>query len=182
MAIARRIRFMNMFTSTAQRGLPDRRDGLFGRYRFLAVALILATWSCRVLADDPRNLDGGLALRGYDPVAYFEGRAMEGLPALSLTRDGATYRFASEAHRKAFEADPVKYEPAYGGWCAWAMYDSGEKVDVDPATFKVVNGRVYLFFNKYFINTLKSWDKAASKHGEAVLLEKADAAWAALPP
>ncbi len=64
------------------------------------------------------------------------------------------------------------YEPQYGGWCAYAMGNSGEKVEVDPETYKIVDGKLYLFYNKYFTNTLKSWNK-----DEAKLKSKADESW-----
>jgi len=119
------------------------------------------------------NIDeSGLAIEGYDPVAYFAGNAVEGSATYTYTIDGATYRFASAANRDLFKAAPSKYRPQYGGWCAYAMGAKGEKVEVDPKTFKVLNGKLYLFYNKYFNNTLKSWNK-----DEANLKVKADANW-----
>lgn len=120
------------------------------------------------------NIDkSGLALQGYDPVSYFTtGKPVEGNKNISLTMDGVVYHFSSTKNRDAFKADPDKYEPEYGGWCAYAMGASGEKVEVDPETFKIVNNKLYLFYNKYFNNTLKSWNK-----DEANLKRKADAHW-----
>lgn len=115
----------------------------------------------------------GLAISGYDPVSYFsQGRAIEGKKEISFTADGITYRFSSAQNKNAFIADPAKYEPQYGGWCAYAMGSSGEKVEVDPETFKVLNGKLYLFYNSFFNNTLKSWNK-----NEAALKTKADDNW-----
>ncbi len=93
----------------------------------------------------PINVDAqGLALRGYDPVAYFEdGKPTRGLEKLSASYDGARYVFASEAHRKLFLQNPKKYIPQYGGFCAVGT-SYGEKVDVDPETGKIVNGKLYL--------------------------------------
>jgi YHS domain-containing protein len=120
------------------------------------------------------NLNGsGLAIEGYDPVAYFTtGKAVEGSKEYTFAVDGATYRFASAANRDAFKAAPSKYRPQYGGWCAYAMGSNGEKVDIDPQTFKVLDGKLYLFYNKFFNNTLKSWNK-----DEANLKPKADVNW-----
>ena len=111
------------------------------------------------------NLEkSGLAIRGYDPVAYFTARkAVDGKKDISLEYEGAIYRFATTADRDAFKANPAKYEPQYGGWCAYAMGANGEKVEVDPETFKIVDGKLYLFYNKYFNNTLKSWNKDESR-------------------
>lgn len=115
----------------------------------------------------------GLAIEGYDPVAYFiAGKAIEGDHAFSASEGGATYYFSSAKNRDLFTTDPAKYKPQYGGWCAYAMGATGEKVEVDPETFKILNGKLYLFYNKYFNNTLKTWNK-----DESQLKKKADAAW-----
>ena len=114
----------------------------------------------------------GLAIEGYDPVAYFSGKAQKGNATISFLYNGITYRFSTAANLILFKAAPEKYEPAYGGWCAYAMGSSGEKVEVDPETFKIVNGELYLFYNAYFNNTLKTWNK-----NEKNLNQKADANW-----
>lgn len=122
----------------------------------------------------------GLALQGYDPVSYFEGGPKEGSKAITATVKGITYRFASEDNKQKFLADPAKYEPAYGGWCAWAMLD-GDKVEVDPKTYKIVDGRLFLYYNGFFGNTLKKWnEKAGQEGGDAPLAATADANWAKL--
>jgi hypothetical protein len=120
------------------------------------------------------NLDrSGLAIQGYDPVAYFSnGKAIEGKKDITFEYQGILYRFASVVDRDAFKANPAKYEPQYGGWCAYAMGSSGDKVEIDPETFKVVDGKLYLFYNKFFNNTLKSWNK-----DEAHLKPNADKNW-----
>ena len=85
-----------------------------------------------------------MALRGYDPVAYFEdGKPTRGAKNLEASYGGARYLFASESHRKLFLQNPKKYIPEYGGFCAVGT-SFGEKVDVDPETGKVVNGKLYL--------------------------------------
>jgi YHS domain-containing protein len=93
----------------------------------------------------PVNVDTqGLALRGYDPVAYFaDGKPTRGAEHLSASYGGARYIFASESHRKLFLQNPRKYIPEYGGFCAVGT-SFGEKVDVDPETGKIVNGKLYL--------------------------------------
>lgn len=123
------------------------------------------------------NIDrSGLALQGYDPVAYFTaGKAIEGSRDISYTWQGITYRFSTAADRDAFKANPGKYEPQYGGWCAYAMGTKGDKVEVDPGTFKIVDGKLYLFYNKFFNNTLKSWNK-----DEGHLKADADRSWTRL--
>jgi len=86
----------------------------------------------------------GLALRGYDPVAYFDsGKPTHGLQGLSASFAGARYLFSSAAHRDQFLADPEKFVPEFGGFCAVGTA-FGEKVDTDPETGQVVGGKLYL--------------------------------------
>lgn len=114
-----------------------------------------------------------LAIEGYDPVAYFtQSKAVKGNKNFALAYDGVTYHFSSQQNKDLFKAKPTSYEPQYGGWCAYAMGESGEKVEVDPETFKVTKGKLFLFYNKYFTNTLKTWNK-----NEAPLNTKADVNW-----
>lgn len=116
-----------------------------------------------------------LAIEGYDPVAYFKeggGKATKGKKSISTTYKQVTYTFASEENRKLFVANPAKYEPAYGGWCAWAM-TSGDKTEIDPKTFIVKNDRLYLFYNGFFGNTKKDWEKG----DHDALSSEADRAW-----
>lgn len=119
------------------------------------------------------NLEGKLGLQGYDPVAYFkQNDAVKGKVGLAETSEGVIYYFSSQANREAFAKNPEAYEPQYGGWCAYAMGDSGEKVEIDPQTFKIIDGKLYLYYNAFFNNTLKTWNKS-----EAALKKKADANW-----
>lgn len=91
------------------------------------------------------NVDAqGLGLRGNDPVAYqTQNRPVPGLPQFTASHDGATYRFASAENRDHFRADPVRYAPAFGGFCAMGVA-MGMKLDGDPALFRVVDNRLYL--------------------------------------
>lgn len=91
------------------------------------------------------NLDEhGVALGGYDPVAYFvSGKPTHGRATISATYQGARYRFASTAHRRTFLRNPKRYVPEFGGFCVVGT-SFGEKVDVDPETGTVVNGKLYL--------------------------------------
>lgn len=119
------------------------------------------------------NLEKSIAIQGYDPVAYFkQNKALKGSKELAISDNGAIYYFSSVENKEEFKNNPGKYEPEYGGWCAYAMGTKGEKVEVNPETFKIVNGKLYLFYNKYFNNTLKSWNK-----DEVNLKAKADVNW-----
>ena len=71
-----------------------------------------------------------------------------------------------------FDENPTRFLPQYGGWCAYAMGDSGEKVKIDPETFKIIDGKLYLFYNFYFTNTLTKWNR-----DESNLKQKADQNW-----
>ena len=114
-----------------------------------------------------------LAIEGYDPVSYFTtNKATKGKSNIASVYEGITYRFASEQNRAAFKANPAKYEPQFGGWCAYAMGENGEKVSINPETFKIVNGKLYLFYNKFFNNTLKDWNE-----NENELKQKAEKNW-----
>lgn len=118
------------------------------------------------------NLESKLAVQGFDVVAYFEGKPQKGKSEYATDYLGVKYLFATPQHLALFKANPIKYEPQYGGWCAYAMGNDGSKVEVDPETFKILNGKLYLFYNFYFINTLDKWNK-----DEANLLKKADVNW-----
>lgn len=114
-----------------------------------------------------------LALDGYDPVSYFLGSGPQpGSEDLTVTHEGILYYFTNSANKQTFEANPNKYVPEYGGWCAYAMGETGEKVKVDPTTFKIVNGRNNLFYNFRGYNTLDDWNK-----NEALLIPKAKSNW-----
>lgn len=120
------------------------------------------------------NLDeDNLAIKGYDPVSYFtEDGPLQGQKNLTHEYNGATYHFASEANLETFKADPTKYEPAYGGWCAYAM-GKGYTADINPKTYKIVDGKLLLFYNKLFVNTLPKWNK-----DEVTLFPAAERNWA----
>ncbi len=119
------------------------------------------------------NLENRVAIQGYDPVAYFtQKKAVKGKKELAASYEGVTYYFSTQTNKEAFAKNPTSFEPQYGGWCAYAMGANGEKVEVDPDTFKIVNGKLFLFYNAYFNNTLKSWNK-----DEANLNKKADTNW-----
>ena len=89
----------------------------------------------------------GLAVHGYDVVAFFtEAKPMFGTDARAFAHNGGTYRFASQANLDAFKANPSKYEPAYGGFCAYGAA-LGKKFDGDPRFWKIVDGKLYLNLN-----------------------------------
>lgn len=117
------------------------------------------------------NLKKGLAIKGYDPVSYFnEGGAkpVKGLETITATHAGATYRFANQANAELFKANPDKYAPTYGGWCAWAVA-KGKKVSIDPTAYIVDEGQLYLFYSD---DQVDDWKKA-----KVASRTKADVKW-----
>lgn len=113
-----------------------------------------------------------VAVQGYDVVSYFEGKPVKGQPAIFYFYKGIRYEFATQAHLQTFKANPEKYEPAYGGWCAYAMAKTGEKVEIDPLHYKITGGKLYLFYYSILNNTLNKWND-----DEAGLKPLADKNW-----
>lgn len=95
------------------------------------------------------NVDAnGIALKGFDPVSYFSsGGPIQGKSELSTAHEGATYQFASVKNRDAFKANPAKYTPAYGGFCAMGVALE-KKLDINPQLWRVVDGKLYLNVHK----------------------------------
>lgn len=117
----------------------------------LAVAMSVLVWATGAAQGPPAtpvNVDAsGVAVRGYDPVAYFtDGKAVAGQSAFEFTWSGATWRFASAANRDAFAKRPERYAPQFGGYCSWAV-SRNYTADVDPKAFAVVNGKLYLNYS-----------------------------------
>ncbi len=119
------------------------------------------------------NIKKKVAINGYDPVSYFQDQPQAGSQAHSYTHEGVTYHFANAENLATFKKNPEKYEPQYGGWCAYAIGAKGSKVPVNPETYKVEDGKLYLFYNKGGTNTLTLWNQ-----DETSLKPKADQNWA----
>lgn len=116
--------------------------------------------------------DNGIAIKGYDPVSYFISvEPKEGMEELTYEYEGATYQFVDQENLDTFKADPEKYVPAYGGWCAYAV-GNGYTADANPETYKILDGKLLLFYNKFFTNTLDKWNK-----DEKSLSENAEMNW-----
>ena len=128
-----------------------------------AFALLLASvaLACTIGAAEkkvaPFNTDrAGLGLHGYDPLTYFEGpKPQPGRPEFEHAWGGATWRFTSAANRDRFAADPERYAPQFGGYCAKAVSEN-HTADVDPLAYKVVDGKLYL---NYSPKVQKLWDE-----------------------
>jgi hypothetical protein len=119
------------------------------------------------------NAEGGLAVKGYDPVAYFtSGQPTPGTDRFTANWDGARYRFASAENRDRFIADPEKYAPQYGGYCAYAI-SINRIADIAPEEWAVVDGKLYLN-NNSVAQALWSVDRRGS-------IAAGDRYWAAVP-
>lgn len=123
----------------------------------LAAAMLVAASGAGAEAPRPVNTLGsaeGLAIRGYDPVAYFRDDGPRlGKPEFSLRHGGATWHFTSAEHKALFEADPARYLPAYGGFCAYGT-SRGYLVKIEPEAWSIVDGRLYL---NYDLDVQKTW-------------------------
>lgn len=136
----------------------------------LAVLFLGLLAPSAALATDPVYSDfWGLAIRGTDPVAYFTaGKPVKGVKAHSLEYMDATWRFASAENKALFQADPEKYAPQYGGYCAWAV-SQGYTASVDPEAWAIVDDKLYL---NYSAKVQKDWNT-----DRAGFITKADANW-----
>lgn len=137
----RKLRLMN---TQRLSGLPQSANDI-RRRQWLVTAALLALSPTVAFAAGPVNVDAqGVALKGHDPVAYFEvGQPVKGKPEFSARFNGAVYWFSSMAHLKAFNDDPQRYEPQFGGYCAFGVAQ-GVKPDIDPSAFAIVDGKLYL--------------------------------------
>jgi YHS domain-containing protein len=148
--------------------MQNARSHVAARAILVAIGLLVCTtsWAGAFFEKD------GLALRGYDPVAYVkEGKPVKGTAEHRADYRGSTFLFASRANRDAFAAEPARYAPQYGGFCAYGMA-SGYKAATDPAAFSVVDGRLYLNYNR---DVQRKWADDIPGH-----VAKADRHWPAV--
>jgi YHS domain-containing protein len=124
----------------------------------MAAAVLLLAAAAPALAKPPVNASylGSVAIEGADPVAYFtEKKAVKGAAAFKHRWNGAEWRFKNAANRDAFAADPQKFAPQFGGYCAWAV-SQGYTAKGDPQHWKIVGGKLYL---NYDGRVQKTWEK-----------------------
>lgn len=114
--------------------------------------------------------EDNLALNGYDPVAYFtKDEATPGSDQFAIQYNGVVWKFTSAEHQAQFEADPDKYQPQYGGYCAWAAAEKKKLAPGDPNIWKIVEGKLYVNYNK---GVQKIWEKDIPR-----FIARADANW-----
>jgi len=120
--------------------------------KIIQLCLVLITMSISA----QNNLKDGVAIQGYDPVAYFvEGKAVLGLKEVKVQYDIATYYFATEANKEEFVKNPDKFVPQYGGYCAFGL-SKGYKAPIDPKAFTIVEDKLYL---NYSLDVKAEWMK-----------------------
>ena len=141
----------------------------------LSTAVCVATLvlgSAPALAGNTVNTGyfGGVAIMGYDPVAYFtDSKPVQGSEEFSYDWLGTPWYFASREHRELFKSEPVKYAPQFGGYCAGEVSGNGITINIDPEAWRIIDGKLYLSYNK---PTAAEWEAYAS-----VDLPKAEAYW-----
>ena len=124
--------------------------------RIIIVILGLVLAGCTSLGNAPVYQDDGVAIEGFDTVAYFEqDKAVKGNKNFSYTHKGLLWNFSSEENRDKFKQDPDKYAPEYGGYCAYAM-SKGLVVSSDPEAFTLYDGKLYL---NYSFSVRNTWRK-----------------------
>ena len=140
------------------------------RREFVTIFLILSAFATGLQALDPVNTNWrGLAIKGYDPVAYFtQGAPVAGDAEFATEWRGATWRFSSAENRDRFTADPERYAPQYGGYCAWAV-SQGYTASIDPEAWRIVDGRLFLNYSR---DVQAKWEQAMADN-----IKHADVNW-----
>ena len=137
-----------------------------------SITILFLTISITLFGQNTNTKKGFMA-KGYDVVSYFDKKVKKGTKDFVVEVDDVKYQFSSKENLNLFKDNPKKYIPQYGGYCAYAIGAKGEKVDINPDTFEVRDGKLYLFYNSWGVNTLKLW----KKEGALGLKEKADKNW-----
>jgi YHS domain-containing protein len=141
---------------------------MFLRIANYTAVLLLTAISASALAGDFYEKDG-VAIKGYDPVAYFtDNRPVAGSAVYKAEYAGSVFHFVSQANRDAFIANPAKYAPQYNGFCAFGTA-GGYKAAIDPAAFTIVNNKLYLNYNQ---DVRKKWSSDVPG-----FVAKADKTW-----
>ena len=136
---------------------------------FVITLLALTTSYASAVSPVNKSTFGGLAIKGYDPVGYFtERKAVKGSQEFETEHAGAKWRFVSQENLKLFTADPEAYAPQFGDYCAWAV-SQGYTANIDPEAWKIVDGKLYLNYNK---PVQEKWEKDAEN-----LIKKANQNW-----
>ena len=135
----------------------------------IALSIVFSTLQAQQI---DYNTKKGFVANGYDVVSYFNGNPVIGIKKFTTEFDGVSYKFSSQQNLNSFKENPIKFIPQYGGYCAYAIGAKADKVGINPKTFSVENGKLYLFYNAWGTNTLELWKKDLKG-----LKQKADKNW-----
>jgi YHS domain-containing protein len=131
--------------------------------RYILISFLLIS-VCSAMAQPEnakrkRNFNhvNSVALREFDPVSFFQGKPTKATAQFEYNHKGIVYYFTSEANREEFKKNPDKYEPMYGGWCAYTLATSGERVKIQPTSYKVMDNKLYMFYNFSNDNRMLKW-------------------------
>lgn len=132
------------------------------KQRLTYILLILSTVILAQKTD--YNTKNGYVAEGYDVVSYFvDKKPLEGKKKLQIIHDGAKFKFSSEKNLQLFKANPVKYIPKYGGYCAYAIAAKKTKMYIDAEAYEIRDGKLYLFYNSWFSSALDVWKEGDTK-------------------
>lgn len=135
--------------------------------------LTISLFSCSSVKESNTYTKNGVAVDGYDLVSYFEGFPKKGNEQHSVVYEMNTYYFANQQHAQQFKSRPEQYLPQYGGYCAYAMAIDGSKISINPKSYEIRDGKLYLFYSNVFNNTLKNWSEKEPEK----LIQDADKNW-----
>jgi YHS domain-containing protein len=141
--------------------------------------VLLAPMSMAGSSPNPVNVDSDkVAIKGYDTVAYFtKGQPTKGNPAFAFTWNGARWQFASAAHRDMFAANPERYAPQFGQFCSMGLA-LGKRAIADPEVWKIVDGKLYLYFSRGARDKFQQNTNGNMKKAEANWQHHNDLPWA----
>lgn len=137
------------------------------------ICFFFTVLSLQLVAQTDFYAKKGVVIEGYDVTEYFNNSPKEGMKKYATKYDGAMFYFANLNNKNKFEANPEKFVPQYGGYCAYAIGLKGDKVKIDPKTYQIRGGKLYLFYNSWGVNTLDYWNHVGAEE----LQVKADFNW-----
>lgn len=137
---------------------------------------IVMLFSLQLIAQTDYYTKKGAVIEGYDVTSYFNGAPVKGTEKFAVTHDGAEFYFANLENKNKFQENPEKYVPQYGGYCAYAIGKKSQKIKINPETYEIRDGKLYLFYNAWGNNTLDLWNE----NGAVELQHKADQNWKSL--
>ncbi len=146
----------------------------------LTFLIAIIVFGCSSSPEAPKGetfLVNGVAIGGYDPVAYFEqSEARIGNENTTSSYNGVKYQFASTKNKNLFDTDPEKYIPEYGGWCAYAVAESSTKMEPDPTMWQIQDGKLMLFYDDWMTSITGSLKEEWNTDQEGYK-KKADGNW-----